>query len=1830
MNTGRTSRLPAAMFIPFYALPLRLRAVVFSLVLVMTGGLQAQTVNSLQVLDRGNQNTSTYLIAADAVDGVAETNRHGVRCSSSVTFPAAGTYRLHYQLLNAADEKVAEFIKNLGSLTAGQTVADTAEITQFPTRLSSQSLLRLRVQVARREPTGGQPPFDFVWLPQTSDVEATGRTYFHFPSTNPSDSARNVIADMTGATLAVRRWLVDTVSGAEHVHAAGGLRLIRYDGWESAVNPAGEVAVKLRLELCRASDNAVVMLENEQGQPVSYMEKDYSLTVAPWVVQNGIKVPATATLVDASLLDLRLNPADWLDYDEEYYVRLTAVHEETPGQPWVDGEFFETARSLFYHFNGRLLFGDINTEFTALNGSVTVQNSAGPTLSLPVAAGAGYITGTPTWTYGNGAGLTVDLKPGGTAVYGGASAVDVQGPVAERKLLNGVQYTRESLILGQNGLRGQVSVWLPAGCGYTGTLQGNVLMNRLGPTPGTALNQELEPTAPLAFSGSPKFFVHEETKPFKIEASQISWNPALGRFSLSGAVVHSLRRSLMDALQTVPGLANELKTKSSNDSYWNEAETINTAPYIQAGPTGAAQLYATVGLRNGRTFATHFPRGTSISYGTGSVQIQADALVPSTSTLEGVAGVTVPYGRHCTEVQEACPGAGESLAYYRINPDSSRLRFTPDGGLHGSGATAFSHLVSWGMLNDTAPAAHAAVTPFERGNFLMSGHFLPATLLPFHFGLTSAYIHLRGVSPANLTQSELPGSVAYQDGSGDYAGMNLRASGGDSGTSFRSRLGGSLSEDYSLTPNSKFYLRYGGVSGVQQAPGGLASATGTLMGYQVTFSSFGLGWLSNENVVSRTDGLLVVQAPADFTLPFDDLQFTCLGAPTHSRVAGGSFQEDLLYWNAPFQALGIEFVQEGICDPAAGYLTVAMSLAAKNVSAPLVGSAGFMPDGQIIRPADHRAEIRSEFPLPAVLKVDGPKRNSDSPAETYSFTPTRPAYLNHEAADTRPSGADRMGFWNLVGLMDVPFFEDLRVHAHTSANPAEPLAALHVTGGWGNLFTEREFDGAHAGFTGASPAAYRSGEIHRTRARQHWLGLLQFDYPLQWNSARRTFKSPTAVKRPLLILEAEHRVDYLSPRQTEISFGVEYTGLPRISISNALTNVVDENLGVAASIARSAGDQVLAGIESGVGGFSDLLADRMDALVKEALDGVIEPGLDAFASQVRLAAAEAVAGQQDVRLAVKAVVDAYLRPTGNAEAAAAPVGAPLVPVAVPLSSLFGDVSAPAGLVPSLNLRLGGIETSIHAFAGDAGQVGNPLPGAGVLGRDAFGSRAVLDSLVQNLVGDLAPQFATVIQAAPRFTFIHEAESTLAQIQAAFGDIRKSVSGLRRQLDADLPDHAFLDQFNDLQAQLDLDLETLVLNAVADAVQAYLDEVLAQAACTYPAQADLNAYLDRLREDLKIRVRQELLSRVMTTPAIRGVQTALRARLQGVHLAYREAVDAAFEEVNQIIRRALASHLTGLDDAVSGFGEGLADVLKTGRVTGHAHIQEDALRELRLDARIEMGIPDDNPMRFDGFVRFQQMNSVGPGGGVDVGSPPPVSAGEVTLGARGAALEWLTPGVKADVEATVGFYVPGDVPVPISFGGKFETLGSMGFGGAEVTDVKGTVKVGLAPTGPGGALRPGENYVGLAGAVRLSGSGLEGCIFLGKAATLEPIEFLNPQLGDVLGQGAFTGGYVFGAGRIPIVDFGCLLNLSAGVGAGIFYAAEGPTWGGQMHMSASGEALCVISVRGDVDLIGVKRGDDFRFSGQGRIRGKVGVCPLCKRFNKTVRFTYQGGSWDADY
>ena len=124
------------------------------------------------------------------------------------------------------------------------------------------------------------------------------------------------------------------------------------------------------------------------------------------------------------------------------------------------------------------------------------------------------------------------------------------------------------------------------------------------------------------------------------------------------------------------------------------------------------------------------------------------------------------------------------------------------------------------------------------------------------------------------------------------------------------------------------------------------------------------------------------------------------------------------------------------------------------------------------------------------------------------------------------------------------------------------------------------------------------------------------------------------------------------------------------------------------------------------------------------------------------------------------------------------------------------------------------------------------------------------------------------------------------------------------------------------------------------------------------------------------------------------------------------------------------------------------------------------------------------------------------------------------------------------------------------------------------------------------------------------------------------------MASVLGSPPFTGVYAYGEGWIPIsealgVPATCLFNISAGVGAGAGYFAEGPTYVGAMLAGVSGEVLCLVTVKGEVKLIGVKQAGDFKFKGTGNISGEAGKCPFCVKFSKSIGLRYEQNSWHVD-
>ena len=77
-------------------------------------------------------------------------------------------------------------------------------------------------------------------------------------------------------------------------------------------------------------------------------------------------------------------------------------------------------------------------------------------------------------------------------------------------------------------------------------------------------------------------------------------------------------------------------------------------------------------------------------------------------------------------------------------------------------------------------------------------------------------------------------------------------------------------------------------------------------------------------------------------------------------------------------------------------------------------------------------------------------------------------------------------------------------------------------------------------------------------------------------------------------------------------------------------------------------------------------------------------------------------------------------------------------------------------------------------------------------------------------------------------------------------------------------------------------------------------------------------------------------------------------------------------------------------------------------------------------------------------------------------------------------------------------------------------------------------------------------------------------------------------------------------------------------------AEGPTFVGKMLLGASGDLLCLVSVKGEIKLIGVKNNDGLNLKGTGRLEGEIGWCPFCISFGRTVGMTYKNNSWDVDF
>jgi hypothetical protein len=581
-----------------------------------------------------------------------------------------------------------------------------------------------------------------------------------------------------------------------------------------------------------------------------------------------------------------------------------------------------------------------------------------------------------------------------------------------------------------------------------------------------------------------------------------------------------------------------------------------------------------------------------------------------------------------------------------------------------------------------------------------------------------------------------------------------------------------------------------------------------------------------------------------------------------------------------------------------------------------------------------------------------------------------------------------------------------------------------------------------------------------------------------------------------------------------------------------------------------------------------LSSDQSEAFMGSALDAALGgAAFDALYNALRAAEGEA---------AVLAVVDRHLSTAGNGGA-----------MTRQLFNAVGITGAVPGVMTSSASDIQKALDAIDGLTADGG---------------ALTSGPVHQVLIA-LVLAVAPAFADELGGEFDAAFA-EAQEALAQVKESLKVVRSRLAEIQSAMDAN---GVFTTELKDL-AQARKQEVSAAVNAASGRIGTRVSQALARA----------GGVDDLTKEEWKQILLRELKDAVVTSTGFStGVQNTMRQHVSMAESAWRQTLDDLFAELNGMLAKVIVRSIPGVDSSTLRVLEG---VMVAGRIDGYAQMRGDSLAELRLNAEATISVPQ--PMEFNGYYLVRDLRVTGPGGNGN----GPQDYVLVEVGAERVPLNWS--GAGGDLNATIRLKLAYNAGSVIGFGGSFDMQGKMEMDGLSINKLTGAFMAAL----PGGGAHGVDTYVSAAADISLGDLGMAGGMFIGRTRSMEPIAMWDPFVADFLGQPnpTFTGAYQYAEGRMPLLSYGCAFNVSAGLGAGLFAFLEGPTIGGRIHAEVKGEALCTLTVKGEVDLLGAASPDGIRFRGKGKLKGKAGWCPCCVKFRKTVTFSYHNQEWSADY
>lgn len=1473
------------------------------------------------------------------------------------------------------------------------------------------------------------------------------------------------------------------------------------------------------------------------------------------LMRDGIQLATAQAVTNFSLggtgsraleLVLELAPAALLKDGAQHSIAYQIEHIEDPANgQYVEDQSGATAPMVLAHFTGPLQFGNVGATLLQLAANPTYLGAAG--WSLNIAQGV--------TSNGHAFSHTGLVPPPVVAARNNAGELTVAS--------GSVQVTGAGVFewQGWSGTRGltrlstggfvtdSLTLELPPGIGWRYANERKLRGRFQLPVSPVALDTNLNPSISVSGTATNSIQFFAETYP--VEFSSTGWRWSGGLLALVTPQTRFVRQVHYQDLETTTG-----DIPDSNDGFWTLLQPATTTSLaISPGLTGGIN----VSLRfDPGVFFSHFPLTATQNGLGGFMRIENSHVVPAESQLNDVL-VHLLYGKGCRE-----PGDPSGLPepQQAVRMTVGALQFTPQAGLWAEGQVMTpaqnpiveNHL-EIGLANGTPT--------HETDAFATMRYYMPGTWVPHADGFDrgddgNALVDEPGEDPQEFNPAryllsglrpdlgfalEHPDTAPYAAGAGDYPGGNMIHY---TGLEAHTHIGGGDTGDYPLTDRSKFYIRLSGVSGILESASGPNSLPA--YGYAIALTNFGLSFLSNEPQESRINGSIALPYPSGFTQNFQELMLTCCGNITDGKIAPGDDDKNLAYWSsADFTSETLRFTHDlnEPCDTANALLELGVTGYIGHIPG---GHAGFLyPRANgVLNNQDALGRV-SHLALPPQVEFAG-----------YSFVPTRHAYFNYYpdflAAGNPVPGP---GWINVVGLQGVPFFRDLEVHAQVLGSTGAFEPPLFVLGGWDNagdsFFNQANFDSSQRGYPPLVPLAnYRTNQNYLTHAQQVWFGLVPFDYPVAFNQLTRTFHSPAPNGLDLAVLDVNSQVERLNDELASLRFQGEFDVEALLNPVNLLETQI-ENL--VAGFVEDIGAAAIP-IKTGMNALSDLLDVQSKRLVDEVILPALEP--DVIEPLVESLEAGLNAAQIDTQL------DLYLD----------------LPLQEQLAALGEHAAGGSAIVQRVNQRLGEVRSALEAV--------NNI----VLTLDTI-ENLLLSSLqkngvpIQNIPQDLLDEAKESLLGAGGGG---EMVGRLVELKAAIEELRTALAEVI----------ALLEQGQEFAARVDA-IFTDVANFanVASGAKPVLSFWLKTE--VYP---DI---LEWSPEELRARIRSELRDRIIESPALAEVHTALRELSYGLDATVRDALANVTQAINDEVMGLLGDVFDDLEEQLAPL-KNFGQYLKSAGISGHSVIRGDRLSLLRLDGVAEITVQE-IPITFNGWFEYRELTSDGP---ASCGLAPGERRNEVTLGASGAATSML--GGDNRISIATKFTFNDQSPArPLGLFGSFERVEGSGFEVEtfRIDELSAAVAIGNEDGN--------EYYLSAYVHTTFSDYVLAGGIFLGKTCSYDPLAW-DPFAETALSQDpGFIGVYVYGAGTFPIYSFNCLLKVNVGAEVSAF---AGTSWGGRIGGSVSGEALCLVSAKGEASLAYVQSGDERLYNGGIELNAKIGPCPLCAKWEKSFNATYR--------